>query len=72
MVTSSGIQDAHFAPLRNRQLDVPAFPSKQQWIREEALANIVAVEVVDLPVSEFQAKIEEEFSHTSSKFFKKK
>ncbi|CAH8825216.1 unnamed protein product [Trichobilharzia szidati] len=39
---------------------------KQQWIREEALANIVAVEVVDLPVSEFQAKIEEEFSHTSN------
>ncbi|CAH8442657.1 unnamed protein product [Heterobilharzia americana] len=39
---------------------------KQQWIREEALANIVAVEVVDLPVSEFQAKIEEEFGHASN------
>ncbi|VDP66850.1 unnamed protein product [Schistosoma mattheei] len=38
---------------------------KQQWIREEALANIVAVEVIDLPVSEFQAKIEEEFNHAS-------
>lgn len=39
---------------------------KQQWIREEALANIVAVEVIDLPVSEFQAKIEEEFNHASN------
>ncbi|TNN16586.1 ER membrane protein complex subunit 1 isoform 1 [Schistosoma japonicum] len=39
---------------------------KQQWIREESLANVVAVEVVDLPVSEFQAKIEEEFSHASN------
>ncbi|CAI2722726.1 unnamed protein product [Schistosoma spindalis] len=39
---------------------------KQQWIREEALANIVAVEVIDLPVSEFQAKIEEEFNHANN------
>ncbi|KAA3672939.1 uncharacterized protein DEA37_0004861 [Paragonimus westermani] len=37
---------------------------KLQWIREEALADIVAVELVDLPVSESQARMEEEFGHT--------
>lgn len=31
------------------------------WTREEALANIVAVEFVDLPVSDLDAAIESEF-----------
>ena len=31
------------------------------WAREEALAAITAVEMVDLPVSENQAKYEDEF-----------
>ncbi|KAL5013663.1 hypothetical protein ScPMuIL_007933 [Solemya velum] len=31
------------------------------WVREEALSHILAAEMVDLPVSENQAKFEEEF-----------
>ena len=36
-------------------------PGKAPWRREEALAYILAVEVVDLPVSENEAKFEDEF-----------
>ncbi|CAL8071729.1 unnamed protein product [Calicophoron daubneyi] len=39
---------------------------QQQWLREEALASIIGVEVVDLPVSDSQAKMEEEFGHTNN------
>src|SRR5690242_8786515 len=35
---------------------------KASWIRPEALASILAVEMVDLPLSEAQANIEKEFS----------
>ncbi|THD20530.1 ER membrane protein complex subunit 1 [Fasciola hepatica] len=41
----------------------------QRWLREEALADIVAVEMVDLPVSESQARMEEEFGHANSNIF---
>ena len=34
---------------------------KSPWRREEALAYILAVELVDLPVSENEAKFEDEF-----------
>ena len=35
--------------------------NKASWRREEALASILAVQMVDLPVSESQAKFEDEF-----------
>lgn len=35
------------------------------WTREEALAKVVAAEMVDLPVSSIQAKMEEEFDHAN-------
>ncbi|XP_013409710.1 ER membrane protein complex subunit 1-like isoform X1 [Lingula anatina] len=34
---------------------------KMSWIREEAISSILSVEMVDLPVSENQAKYEDEF-----------
>lgn len=34
------------------------------WCREEALSSIVAVETVDLPVSQIDAEMEEEFGST--------
>lgn len=36
------------------------------WTREEALSNIVAVEFIELPVSELDASIEKEFKTSSS------
>ncbi|CAH1407951.1 unnamed protein product [Nezara viridula] len=36
---------------------------KVSWVREEALANIVAVEMIDLPVSDEEAAIEKEFAN---------
>lgn len=31
------------------------------WTREEALASVLSVEMVDLPVSQIMAKMEDEF-----------
>ncbi|KAI1306009.1 ER membrane protein complex subunit 1 [Halotydeus destructor] len=36
------------------------------WIREEALASIVSTEIIDLPLSDFEASIEEEFGFTAN------
>lgn len=38
------------------------------WLREEALASVLAVEMVDLPVSENQAKYEDEFGAQQGEF----
>jgi hypothetical protein len=38
-------------------------PGKFVWIREEALASIASVEMLDLPVSDTDAAIEKEFDH---------
>ena len=43
---------------------------KIAWRREEALAYVLSVEMIDLPVSENQAKYEDEFgSHRGSPTF---
>jgi hypothetical protein len=39
------------------------------WIREEALASIAAVEILDLPVSDTDAAIEKEFDHKESEYY---
>ena len=36
------------------------------WSREEALSTIASMEMVDLPVSEVEAKMEEEFGSKKS------
>lgn len=41
-------------------------PGKFVWIREEALASVVAAEILDLPVSDTDAAIEKEFDHKES------
>nr|CAD7259238.1 unnamed protein product [Timema shepardi] len=38
-------------------------PGKLVWVREEALSSIVAVEMLELPVSDTDAAIEQEFDH---------
>lgn len=40
-----------------------------EWVREEALARISAVEMVDLPLSELQQMIEDEFEEGGQQFF---
>ncbi|XP_039284689.1 ER membrane protein complex subunit 1 isoform X2 [Nilaparvata lugens] len=42
--------------------------SKILWSREEALANIISVELVDLPVSDIEAAIEKEFDNKEGGF----
>ncbi|XP_067005032.2 ER membrane protein complex subunit 1 isoform X2 [Anabrus simplex] len=44
------------------------FPGKLMWIREEALASIIALEMLDLPVSDTDAAIEKEFDHNETGF----
>ncbi|XP_017778048.1 PREDICTED: ER membrane protein complex subunit 1 [Nicrophorus vespilloides] len=48
-------------------LQLPA--GKVQWVREEALSEIVALEFVDLPLSDLEASIEREFNEASSDIF---
>jgi len=43
-------------------------PGDFLWARQEALASIVNVEMIDLPVSEEEAAIEKEFGNKMSKF----
>lgn len=45
------------------------FTGDATWTKEEALASIVSVEMADLPVSEIQAKFEEEFGADHGKLF---
>ncbi|XP_055680073.1 ER membrane protein complex subunit 1 isoform X2 [Lutzomyia longipalpis] len=42
---------------------------KIKWTREEALANVVAVEMVDLPLSDDEGAIEDEFNSKDGDFF---
>lgn len=44
------------------------YPGKLIWIREEALASIASVEILDLPVSDTEAAIEKEFDHKETGF----
>ncbi|XP_049962865.1 ER membrane protein complex subunit 1 isoform X2 [Schistocerca serialis cubense] len=41
-------------------------PGKMLWVREEALTSVVAVEMLDLPVSDTDAAIEKEFDNKES------
>lgn len=41
-------------------------PGRFVWIKEEALASVAAVEILDLPVSDTDAAIEKEFDHKES------
>lgn len=43
--------------------------AKLLWIREEALASVVAVEMLDLPVSDMDAAIEKGFDSKESKYY---
>ena len=42
--------------------DAPCISGKVLWTREESLASIVSVEMVDLPVSPILAKMDDEFT----------
>lgn len=41
------------------------------WVREESLADVVAVEMLDLPVSDTEAKMDEEFGHNQDNIIQK-
>ena len=43
------------------------FLGKIIWIREESLASIVAVEMIELPISDSDAAIDKEFDHKECK-----
>ena len=45
-----------------------SYEGKSWWRREESLAYISAVEMVDLPVSENQAKFEDEFGSREGRY----
>ena len=45
-----------------------SYKGKSWWRREESLAYISAVEMVDLPVSENQAKFEDEFGSREGRY----
>lgn len=43
------------------------FPGRVLWIREEALAEVVTMEMVDLPLTGTQAELEGEFGKKAGK-----
>lgn len=43
------------------------FAGKMKWVREEALANIVAIEMIDLPLADFEGSIESELQNKDGK-----
>uniref|UniRef100_A0A158P633 ER membrane protein complex subunit 1 n=1 Tax=Angiostrongylus cantonensis TaxID=6313 RepID=A0A158P633_ANGCA len=47
-------------------IDIAKSSVTSEWVREEALARISAVEVIDLPLSELQQMIEDEFEERGS------
>jgi len=48
---------------------VPPCSGKVLWVREEALASILSVDMVDLPVSQIMAKMEDEFGSRGNHLF---
>ncbi|VDM53453.1 unnamed protein product [Angiostrongylus costaricensis] len=47
-------------------IDIAKSSVTSEWVREEALARISAVEMIDLPLSELQQMIEDEFEERGS------
>lgn len=47
--------------------NVPRFPGRVMWIREEALSDVVTMEMVDLPLTGTQAELEGEFGKKAGK-----
>lgn len=44
-------------------VDLIKLSDKVDWVREEALANVITVEMIDLPISDEEAAIEKEFAN---------
>lgn len=40
---------------------------KAKWVREEALASIVAIEMIDLPLADFEGSIQSELQNKDGK-----
>lgn len=40
---------------------------KTKWVREEALASIVSIEMIDLPLADFEGSIEVELQNKDGK-----
>ena len=40
------------------------------WCREESLSSVLSVEMLDLPVSDIQAQMQDEFGSQKSKMLK--
>lgn len=45
----------------------PYDAGKTKWVREEALASIVAIEMIDLPLADFEGSIESELQNKDGK-----
>lgn len=43
------------------------FSGKIRWIREDSLANIAAIEIVDLPLSDSEGSIEDQMKNSNGK-----
>lgn len=57
---SNGVNDS-------KENNVPCFPGRTMWTREEALSDVVTMEMVDLPLTGTQAELEGEFGKKAGK-----
>ncbi|VEN56072.1 unnamed protein product [Callosobruchus maculatus] len=67
--TKNTLTDILLSTTDNAFMLVRLSDGKIMWTREEALSNIVTVEFFELPVSELDASIENEFKASSSSVF---
>lgn len=51
----------------SKENNVPRFPGRMMWTREEALSDVVTMEMVDLPLTGTQAELEGEFGKKAGK-----
>lgn len=57
---SNGVNDSN-------ENNARCFPGRTMWTREEALSDVVTMEMVDLPLTGTQAELEGEFGKKAGK-----
>lgn len=55
--------------MEGRVKNEASFPGRVMWTREEALSDVVTMEMVDLPLTGTQAELEGEFGKKAGKCF---
>ncbi len=67
ILMQQGKWNTRFSKSTRNDSMVRSISGKTKWVREEALANIVAIEMIDLPLADFEGSIESELQNKDGK-----